>query len=1711
MKSLFGLGRHPNAATVEAEAAIAGGSRAEVMKAGALGRPFNVYEGASSFRVRVARAFTAYNLELDRRWNAQLPTDERARIRSEIATAMFCEQHGRAPTNERELDGFVKLASRQATSAVAGYDLTFSPVKSVSVLWALAPRETADAIRAAHEAAVADVLLWIEREVAFTREGRGGVRQVRVRGLVATEFTHRDTRAGDPDLHTHLAVSNKVQTIDGRWLALDGRVLYQATVAASERYNTRLEAELAARLGVSFRERVGRQHDRRPVREVVGVSDALTQRWSRRRQMIESRRTALADEFQTRHGRPPTPVEAYALGDKAWRETRAAKHAPTSEAEQRAAWRAEAIQVLGGAAEVDAMVRATLHDRVPRPDTTSRWYTEAAAATLEAVAADRATWKIWHLRAEAERQARARGIALSELDDAIESVVAAAVALSIRLGSPDPIVEPAPLCRDDQSSVYDVHGTTQYTSTAVLAAERQLLEIAHADGGRTLSEVRISIALAESAADGIELNDAQAEMVRELAISGRRLQLALAPAGTGKTTAMRVLARAWTDADGEVLGLAPSAQAAQELRASIHCPTETLAKLTWTLAHTPRDEWPGWIDRIGHRSLVIIDEAAQASTPDLAAAARFIVARGGLVRLVGDSRQLASVGAGGVLRDIEESVGGVTLSEVRRFHDHAEAAATLAVREGDLGALGFYADHDRIHVGDLGTVTSAAYDAWAADRARGLDSVLLAPTRDLVSRLNARARSDRIGQPRVADSPEVDLNDGNRASVGDVIVTRRNERRLLLSATDWVKNGDRWIVTAVNPDRSLLARHHELGRTVRLPADYVAEHVQLGYATTVHGAQGITTDTAHTVVIGDESRELFYVAMSRGRSANHVYVANAYDGDPHTLIHPEALLPATAVEVLAGILRRDHSPRSATTSMRELDAPATRLHDAVARYQDAIGFAAQRVGGEALSGLDGEIEVLWPGLTGEDAYPTLRGDLALLALDGQDPLLALADAAGQGGLESSADRAAVLTWRLTGLDSVGPLPWLTPIPRRLATDPTWGRYLTARAHQIEELAGLVRSDAGTWSPAGTPPWAVGLGGDLAADVAVWRSACAVADTDARPTGTRQPGGRAAAHQQMLDRRVRAAGGGQPTAASQVYEPLPEAVAEDVGFARLTRRLGALANAGIDVPHLLAKATAEARPLPDEHSADALWWRIVEHLGPAALQATATSTARLRPAWTTDLIQLLGAETAERVMADSAWPALVAAVHARPREWTAAQLLASVIGPSSPDLRVEDLCSALVWRVATMTDAPDGSLEEPEDVEPAGFAPPTGDAHVAPSTSLSVRRIVQLNRLALDYYLRLFPHSWAPDYLQHRLGTTLAADGRFAVGYAPPGPTSLIRYLCGAGAEVDELIEAGLARRTGRGHIVDSFRDRLVFPIRSGDDLVGFIGRRNPTHNDDNHAGPKYLNTRATRAFAKGDQLFGLTESRSSLETGAVPVLAEGPLDAIAITLAGRGEYVGIAPLGTAFTDSQARQLRPFFKDDPTRIVIATDPDPAGWTGAQRAFWQLASIRANPRHLMLPDGLDPADLVHQSGRSALHLRLATSEELARALVDHLVSTVEVDDINARIRVTRDVGQVIGAMPPDRWHEMAAAVEDRLGLPTGLLDLECFEAGQAWTDDPHAAAARAIAVLSHRDRVLAQRPIRALPPTTVEVPRGVGTESLHPAQELGQPENRHTPGR
>mgnify|MGYP000891927309 CR=1 FL=1 len=755
MIHLFGAGERPNADQLRAAATVAGLSPAEVEAAGRLGAPFRKRDAArSEFAEELAARCRAWNAAAGRPVRAKLPEDVKAALRTQVGRECFVRAHGREPVGETELLGEIARWSKKSPVTVAGYDEVFSPPKSVSALWALADPQVAALIERCHQAAVRGALAYQERDALFTRIGTDGVRQVDTLGMVATAFVHRDSRAGDPDLHTHVAVANKVQNVEGRWLAIDERAFYKSHVATSETYDALLRAQLTETLGVRWVARASR-NGRRPVWEIDGVDPSLCARWSTRRADIEDEAATLATSFRDRHGRPPTGLEMIHLAQQANLATRQAKHEPRTLAEQRTTWRGQADQHLGPQA-VDQMLRQALTSH-PQPAVNlgGEWLGRIAATVTREVEASRATWQGWHVRAEALRQLAGLPIAPGQVEPIVDRIVGYVLhTTSFPLDPDDDVTEPDALRRRDGHSVYQLAGSTTYSSGRIIAAERRLLSTAALTDGHSIDPQLVDLALLESVANGVSLNEGQARLVRELATSGRRLQLAIAPAGTGKTTALTVLANAWTSSGGTIIGL----------------------------AHT---------------------------------------------------------------------AGTIRLEEVLRFSDPAEAAASLALRNGDPAAIAFYVDNQRLHPADTASITSQILGAWTSDRRAGLDAIMLAPTRDLVAQLNHHARTLRLaGAP---PGREVALADGNRASAGDVIITRRNNRALRTRNGVWVTNGDRWTLTSVNRDGSITATDLRGQRHVRLPADYIEAWTELGYATTIHTAQGATADTSHTFIDGAET------------------------------------------------------------------------------------------------------------------------------------------------------------------------------------------------------------------------------------------------------------------------------------------------------------------------------------------------------------------------------------------------------------------------------------------------------------------------------------------------------------------------------------------------------------------------------------------------------------------------------------------------------------------------------------------------------------------------------------------------------------------------------------------------------------------------------------------------------------------------------------------
>jgi conjugative relaxase-like TrwC/TraI family protein len=1125
MKALFGSGMHPDAdqiiadylrvhvrADMSGEQLAAAARRADL--AASLGAPFPAYQPIGPFTDRVTVRVTALESAAGRAASA-----------SEVKKIQ-AEEAGRA------------------RAAVAGFDVVFAPVKSAALVWALDERPAVRAaVRGAHEAARDAALALLEEHAAFTRTGRAGIAQLATRGMTMAVFDHYDSRAGEPNLHTHVAVSAKVCGTDGIWRALDARPLYRMTVAASEFYNTRFEIELTSRLesagytaGFSARADTARKSE--PVREISGVPEPFLAFFSTRRAAIEARYQQLIRDYRTEHGYDPPRSVCHQLARQANLETRDPKGPSRSLEQMRADWRAALTAAFGSDAVAQVMAAIPAVTIAGPAPVQPALDVDAVARRVVAVTGQaRSTWTQWNVRAEAERLVRYSGAAgTPQVHDRLAAAItvrALSPGYSIAIDAPAQVSEPASLRRPgkDRQSVFTEHGASRYTSADVLAAEQRLVTAATTPAVTGISPQRVAAALAAfELAAGTRLDPGQRALVTAFATSSRLLAAGLGPAGSGKTTAMRAYAHLAATAGIRVIALAPSAAAADVLAADMGVHADTVHKFLHEHTAGPHAaRLSAGLPVPAHAApyalhagdIVLVDEAGMAGTLDLDQLLQIATARGAALRLLGDWRQLSAPGCGGALRLIAAEAGAVELTALYRFADPAEAAATLQLRTGDTGGLDFYTAHGRIRAGSLQAMTDAAYAGWKTDMTAGRTTIMTAATTANVTALSARARQDRVTAGQV-EPGGVSLHDGNLAGVGDWILTRRNDRRLQTSGgRDWVKNGDPWLVTGCHPSGSLTARRLGSGGTITLPADYVASDVELLYATTTHRAMGGTVDTAHPLVTPGMRREHLYVAATRARHHTTLYVVThdlpALDPDDQLDRTANDRRMYAAHEILTGILGRQTGEKSATQAIRDTAYASASLAELAPRFQHALEIAVRPAYKRILRDRYGD--QLADQFADAPGYAQLRRVLLAAEQAGASPAAVLARAAvtlGPGHQQQPADQLAA---RLT--DSIrdqvralitgqavrppGPMPaWLTiPISAASAVSDDIPPYLqavqdviTARITSLTDLAAASR-----------PGWTLALGTPATAADPGWRACLSVvaAWRDQHGITTAEPG------------------------------------------------------------------------------------------------------------------------------------------------------------------------------------------------------------------------------------------------------------------------------------------------------------------------------------------------------------------------------------------------------------------------------------------------------------------------------------------------------------------------------------------------------------------------------------------------------------------------------
>jgi AAA domain len=395
--------------------------------------------------------------------------------------------------------------------------------------------------------------------------------------------------------------------------------------------------------------------------------------------------------------------------------------------------------------------------------------------------------------------------------------------------------------------------------------------------------------------------DAAQAAVAAVVASGRPLELVVGAAGTGKTTALGPAVTHLHRQGRVVFGVAPNAAAAQALAAETGMPTDTLDKLLHEHHQPDRPPHPRFALPAG--VTLVVDEAGAVATAKLAQIAQLADRQRWRVILVGDPRQFSAVGRGGMFGHLVATYGADELDQVHRLTHHWERQASLRLRKGDPLVLTEYHRHGRLHGGTTDDMEAEVIAAWQQARDHGQTVALMANSHDTVDRLNRLGQTTRISAGELnLRGPRLRLGD-QMSLVGDEVVTRRNDRTLRTDQGLMVKNRDHWTLTAIHGDRSVTLT----GPTgnIRLPADYVTQHLELGYAQTSHANQGRTVDTALLLVDGTIDSRGVYTPMTRGRDANHAYVVTENN--------------QTALDVLAQAMTRDRIDQPAIARRGHLD------------------------------------------------------------------------------------------------------------------------------------------------------------------------------------------------------------------------------------------------------------------------------------------------------------------------------------------------------------------------------------------------------------------------------------------------------------------------------------------------------------------------------------------------------------------------------------------------------------------------------------------------------------------------------------------------------------------------------------------------------------------------------------------------------------------------
>ena len=744
-----------------------------------------------------------------------------------------------------------KLGRALREDGVPGFDLTFCAPKSVSVLWGLSGRdEVRQAVDEAHAAAVATALDYLETHAGYTRRWDETDTLIvdKTLGLSGVKYEHRTSRAGDPHVHSHVLLANRQLCADGKARSIDGVSLYHEARAAGMLYQAALREELTRQLGVEWGEVTNGQAD------IKGLNDpAVLKAFSTR--STEIGQWEAENKLTTN----------YQLQRVAQKTTRQVKDVDATLSDLETQWNQH--QAAGQVARF-----VTGLGKTPETDTTKPLPTPEAVLTE--VTTERSTFTRADVVEKCAEMIPVGALGVEEIVPFAEVIATAAldsVALSV---TPDRAREVDNTQRE---------GSQRFTTDAVLQEVNKGIDLAVTRTNNAVSAA--SIVPVEG-----KLSVAQAEAMTAVVTSDFLASIVVAPAGAGKTSSLKAARQAWEQAGKTVVGLAPTGKAADVMVGEhVAHDSSTIARALYgTEDLTPAQvaaklEW-------NRDTVVVVDEAGMVATPDVVRLLEITKAAQARIVLVGDPHQYSAVKArSGMLATLAyELPDAVELTEVFRQRDVAEREASTQLRSGDKDSIKraahWYMLNNRLDAGSTTAMLDDALAGWKSDTAAGKDSLLVAATGEQVQALNAGAQKIRADRGELDLSEARELSTGQWLHAGDVLLTRKNDYDLLTSAGDVVRNGQRWRVDQLHGDGSISAtRLDDTQATALIPASYLKESGQLGYASTGHSAQGATVDVARVVAgAGQVDRASVYVPLTRGREGNYLYLTESMPGDTDT-------------------------------------------------------------------------------------------------------------------------------------------------------------------------------------------------------------------------------------------------------------------------------------------------------------------------------------------------------------------------------------------------------------------------------------------------------------------------------------------------------------------------------------------------------------------------------------------------------------------------------------------------------------------------------------------------------------------------------------------------------------------------------------------------------------------------------------------------------------